>query len=209
MNCTSSIFLRSTISALADTVMIDKLEQYIVERIGQRPQGLEHVLQCFKPMKVKRNEVLVNYGDTCKYCYFIVEGSLQIVTYDRNGETSTQDFATENQWLTAIRSFVNRQASNEVLCAIEHSQLLAISRDDFQYMVDNVPPFEMIYRSLLEQSYAKSIERVTTLLSMTAMEKLNWLLEREPLIFTRFSNRLIASYLGLTPETLSRLKANL
>jgi CRP-like cAMP-binding protein len=185
------------------------LEAFITSQVGFRPDGIEQVLQCFKTIKVKRNEVLVNYDQVCKYCYFIVKGSLQIVSYDRNGDASTQDFATENQWLTAIRSFVNRQASNEVLCAIEPSTLLAIHRDDFQFMVDNVPPFAMIYRGLLEQSYAQSIQRVNTLLAMDAKERLQWLLAKEPLIFTRFSNRMIASYLGLTPETLSRLKAKL
>jgi CRP-like cAMP-binding protein len=189
--------------------MTDKLEAYIIGQIGQRPEGIEHVLECFKTIKVKRNQVLVNLDQTCKYCYFIVEGSLQIVTYDRNGEECTQDFAIENQWLTAIRSFVNRQPSNEILCAIEPSVVLAIHRDDFQMMVDNVPPFANIYRALLEQSYANSIQRVTTLLAMDALERLKWLLQKEPTIFTRFSSRLIASYLGLSPETLSRLKAKL
>jgi CRP-like cAMP-binding protein len=189
--------------------MTEKLETYIIERFGQRPEGLEQVLNCFKQVKVKRNQVLVDFEQTCKFCFFIVEGSLQIVTYDRNGEECTQDFAVENQWLTAIRSFINRQPSNEILCAIEPTTVLAISRDDFQNMVDNVPPFEYIYRTLLEQSYSNSIQRVTTLLAMDALERLNWLLQREPMIFTRFSNRLIASYLGLSPETLSRLKAKL
>jgi CRP-like cAMP-binding protein len=189
--------------------MTDKLETYITQQLGQRPVGLENVLNCFRQVKVKRNQVLVDFGQTCKYCYFIVEGSLQIVTYDRNGEECTQDYATENQWLTAIRSFINRQPSNEILCAIEPTIVLAINREDFQTMVDNVPPFEMIYRTLLEQSYSNSIQRVTTLLSMDALERLNWLLAKDPLIFTRFSNRLIASYLGLSPETLSRLKAKL
>jgi CRP-like cAMP-binding protein len=189
--------------------MTEKLETYITQQLGQRPEGLDYVLNCFKTVKLKRNQVLVNLGQTCKHCYFIAEGSLQIVTYDRNGGECTQDFATENQWLTAIRSFINRQPSNEILCAIEPTVVAAINRDDFQTMVDNVPPFEMIYRTLLEQSYSNSIQRVTTLLSMDALERLHWLLEKEPLIFTRFSNRLIASYLGLSPETLSRLKAKL
>jgi CRP-like cAMP-binding protein len=189
--------------------MTEKLEKFIVEKLGQRPEGLDIVLNSFKPIKVKRNQILVNSDQTCRYCYFIIEGSLQIVTYDRNGEQCTQDFAVENEWLTAIRSFVNRQPSNEILTAIEPTTLLAISRDDFQKLVDNVPPFALIYTSLLEQSYSNSIQRVTTLLAMDALERLNWLLEKKPMIFTRFSNRLIASYLGLSPETLSRLKAKL
>ncbi len=188
-------------------MFLPSLERYIINQIGHKPDGLEQVLSSFKEINANKNEILVEIGQTCKFCYFIVEGSLQLSTYNRNADLCTQDFALENSWITAIRSFINRQPSNEILSAIEPSKLLAIHRDDFQKMVDNVPQFEGIYRNLLEKSYSESTQRITTLLAMDATERVKWLLSIHPLIFNRFSNKFIASYLGLKPETLSRVKS--
>ncbi|MEL6926006.1 MAG: Crp/Fnr family transcriptional regulator [Bacteroidota bacterium] len=185
------------------------LKQFIIEKTGQAPPGLDMVLDHFTEVHTKRKEVLVEVNSTCKYCYFIVEGCLQTATYNYNGDESTIDLAFEQQWRTAMRSFINRQPSNERIVAIEPSRLLAIHRDSFQQLVDTVPPFEYIYKELLQKSYTASIERIQTLMSMDALERLRWLLAQHPMIFTRLSNRLIASYLGLQPATLSRLKAKL
>ncbi|MEM8525976.1 MAG: hypothetical protein AAGG68_15160 [Bacteroidota bacterium] len=108
-----------------------------------------------------------------------------------------------------MHSFINQQPSNERIVAVEASELLAIDRLQFRALSKQVPEFESIYTELLEESYTKSIERIQSLMAMDALDRLKWLLNKHPLIFTRLSNRLIASYLGLSESTLSRLKAKL
>ena len=189
--------------------MKEKLQEYIAQRLGKTPDNINVVLDAFKPIKTKKNQVLLEVGEVCKNCYFIVNGCLKITTYNINGEESTTNLAFENEWRTAMSSFVNQQASNERIVSVEKSELLAISKQQFQQFSQNISGFQLIYQQLLEESYSKSIERLQTLMAMDALDRLKWLLSEHPLIFTRLSNRLIASYLGISEATLSRLKAKL
>ena len=163
----------------------------------------------FEAQRVKRNTVLVEVGEVCRYCYFIVTGCLKISTYNLNGDESTTSLAFEQDWRTVLGSFLHRQPSNERIVAVEPTQLLRISRQQFQTFSTEIPDFQQIYQQVLEESYAKSVQRVQTLMGLDAMDRLRYLLRERPLIFTRLSNRLIASYLGLSESTLSRLKAKL
>jgi len=185
------------------------LRKHIIEQLDRTPPRLDYVLDHFQEIKTEKNEVLVEVGQVCRYVYFIVEGCLKILAYNRNGDESTTDLAFEHDWKTAMRSFVNHQSSNERIVCVEPSLLLAISRFDFQKLSGEIPEFEHIYKNLLEESYTKSIERVQTLMNLDALNRLKWLLSVHPLIFTRLSNRLIASYLSISEATLSRLKAKL
>jgi len=189
--------------------MIDSLRSHILDRLGKKPEGLQEVLAAFEEKTGKKNEVLVEIGEVCRACYFIVSGCLKVVTYNYNGDESTTHLAFEGEWRTAMRSFINQQPSNERIVCVEPTRLALISREAFQRLSSEVPEFEFIYKVVLEESYTHSIERVQTLMAMDAMHRLKWLLNQHPLIFTRLSNRLIASYLGLSEATLSRLKAKL
>ena len=189
--------------------MKSQLKNYILQKLGRQPDHLDYVIDHFKAVETRRKQVLVEEGSVCQYCYFIVEGCLITSTINRNGEERTIDMAFEQEWRTAMRSFVNRQPSHERLISAEPSKLLAIHRDDFQKLADTIPPFEHIYKAVLQKAYTNSVERIQSLMAMDALERLEYLLTVHPLIFTRLSNKLIASYLRLSPATLSRLKAKL
>ncbi|MEO1518865.1 MAG: Crp/Fnr family transcriptional regulator [Bacteroidota bacterium] len=189
--------------------MKEKLEAFIVGRLGKTPDNLELVLDKFTPIQTKKNQVLVEMGDVCQYCYFIASGCLKISAYGLHGDESTTQLAFEQEWRTAMHSFLHQHPSNERIVAVESSELLAIHRDAFRKFSAEISGFGQIYQQLLEESYTKSVERVQTLMAMDALDRLRWLLAERPLIFTRLSNRLIASYLGMSEATLSRLKAKL
>jgi len=108
-----------------------------------------------------------------------------------------------------MSSFINQQPSNERIVSVESSLLLVINKHDFNRFSNEIEGFQQIYQGLLEESYTKSIERLQSLMSMDTIGRLKWLLDHHPMIFTRLSNRLIASYLGISESTLSRLKAKL
>ena len=86
---------------------------------------------------------------------------------------------------------------------------MAISRDDFFHLVDTVPAVAKIYRLILEAAFITAQERIYGFQNLTALEKLRWLLNYQPRILSRLSGRMVASFLGVTPYTLSRLKAEL
>ncbi|MFD2569060.1 Crp/Fnr family transcriptional regulator [Spirosoma soli] len=187
--------------------MIAVLEQHIRGRINPNDEQLASVLDHFTLVRVKRNQLLLRQGDVCRWCYFVAKGCVQVFTYDSNGDESTRDLVTENNWVTELFSFGNQLPANENLRAVEPGYLLAIGFDNFQKMVQTVPPFEQIYRQIIEQSYVNSVFRLNSFVAMDALERMQWMHAYQPKLLTRLSSKLIASYLGISPETYSRLKA--
>lgn len=189
--------------------MIDFLEKHITERIGKRPENLELVLPHFEAVKTKRGEHLLVQGAVCKYVYFVVKGCVQVYVLDKNGNESTRSFYFENGWVTDIFGFKNQTPSSEFIKCVENCQLLRIHFEPFQALCKAVPQFDALYKEILEASYNSTVYRVNTLTSLNALERVQWLMENKPLIMTRLSSKLIASYLGISPETMTRLKAKL
>ena len=189
--------------------MIDVLRQHIITRLGDDVQHLDQVLATFKPLKVKRNEHLLRQGDTCKYVYFIAKGCLQVYVYDHDFNESTRDIVTEDHWCSDLLSFGSGNPATENIRAVEPCELLAIDRDNFQKMVQSIPQFDKVYKQILEASYANSVYRINTFVSLSALERIKWLMEYRPALMTRLSSKLIASYLGIHKDVYSRLKAKL
>ena len=125
------------------------------------------------------------------------------------GMELTRYFAFENKFGTNLTSLIEGLPSIENLQAIEPLEVLRISKTDFFNLVESNPAINKIYRNILENAYITSQKRIYDLQGMTALDRLRWLLEQYPMILTRIPSRMIASYLGITPYTLSRLKSQL
>lgn len=189
--------------------MIESLRHYLLQKIGTNTSGLEEVLEQFKPVTVKRKEMLLREGEVCRNVYFIAKGCLQVFVVDSEGNETTRDIVTENNWCSELMSFGQQQPASENIRAAEPSQLCAINFSGFQKMMQTVPQFDQVYRQILEASYANSVYRINTFVAMSALERIKWLMQRRPELMTRLPSKLIASYLGISGETFSRLKANL
>ncbi|MBY5951371.1 MAG: Crp/Fnr family transcriptional regulator [Cyclobacteriaceae bacterium] len=165
--------------------------------------------QCFIFQKVKKNEFLLQEGEVCKYNYFVIKGSLRLYKVDPKGEELIRYFAFENKFATNLTSFITGMPSEEFIQANEKTELLAIPKSIFLDLVESLPPINRVYRNMLENAYITSQKRIYNFQSYSALERLKWLLEQYPRILSRLPSKLIASYLGITPFTLSRLKAEL
>lgn len=189
--------------------MIEVLREHIIKRLGNNLNDLDLVLSNFKQFETKRNEILLSQGDVCKYVYFIAKGCLQIYVYDKDLNETTRDIVIEDNWCSDLVSFGSSNASTENIKSVEPSVLLAINRLDFQNMMAKVPQFDMIYKQILERSYANSVYRINTFISLDALDRVKWLMENRPYLMNRLSSKLIASYLGINKDVFSRLKARL
>lgn len=189
--------------------MIEALRQHIVQRLGREPENLAEVVPHFEPVQTKRGEHLLHAGDVCHYVYFIVEGCVQVYVIDKNGQESTREIYVEDQWVTDIFGFQNQLPSTEAIKCVEPSKFLRIHFDSFQTLSKAVPQFGAIYKQILEVSYNNTVYRVNTLMAMDALERIKWLMEHKPKIMARLSSKLVASYLGISPETMTRLKSKL
>jgi CRP-like cAMP-binding protein len=189
--------------------MIEVLKQHITNRLGKLPDNVDLVLPHFEEVKTKRGDFLLQAGEVCKHVYFIVEGCLQVFVTDKSGNESTREFYVEDQWSTDIFGFQNQVPSNEFIRCVEPCQLLRLHHDSFRILATAVPQFAAIYQQILEVSYNNTVYRVNTLTSLDALDRIKWMMDHKPKIMARLSSKLIASYLGISAETLTRLKAKI
>lgn len=189
--------------------MIEILRQHIISRLGNDVENLDTVLNCFKPLQVERNKFLVQQGQVCRQVYFIVKGCLQVFVYDNEMNETTRDIVTEGTWCSELMSFGSGKPATENIRTVEPCNLLAISKADFQKMVETVLPFDRVYKQILETSYANSVYRINTFVALSALDRIKWLVDNRPQLMARVSSKLIASYLGINKDVFSRLKARL
>lgn len=185
------------------------LEKYFKTRTEIDDKTLSYISSYFKFKKTKRNEFLLKEGEICKHFYFVNKGCIRLFNVNKDGEEGTRYFHFEDAFGTALPSLINQKASFEFMQTIEPSELLIINRDDYFHLVDTVPEFAFVYRQILESAYIKSQERIYCFQGLEAIEKVRWVLTNQSKWLTRLSNKMVASYLGLTPQTLSRLKSKL
>ncbi|MNG84057.1 DNA-binding transcriptional dual regulator Crp [compost metagenome] len=189
--------------------MNDLLISYITSKITVTDEELGTILGFFKPIKLKKNELLLANGEISQRSFFVVKGCLRIFFINENGQEAIRYFAFENQFATALVSFITSEESEEFIQAVEESEIYGISHKDFYHLLDVVPQWEKFYRIYLEIAYVTNTRRLMSFLMQDALEKYRQLLTENPMIVRRMSNRMVASYLNISQETLSRLKSKL
>jgi len=185
------------------------LRSYLKENATLGSESLDAICSCFKLYSTKRNEVLCNIGQVCRKLYFINKGSLRQYEIDSKGNEITGTFTLENNMTTLLPSFINKEGSTTCLTTIEPSELLLIYRDDLFELIKNYPEFASVYYQFVEQSFIHAQKRVYSMLGMEGIEKLQWVMQYKPKFMSRISSKTIASYLGMTNSTLSKLRAQL
>lgn len=189
--------------------MLEVLKNHIISKLGNDLDNLDKVISCFTYIKTKRNEQLLQQGEICKYVYFVAKGCLQVYVYDKDFNETTRDLVIEDNWCSELISFGSGNPANENIRTVESCELFAIDRQSFQTMMETVPQFDKVYRQILEASYANSVYRINTFVSLSALDRIKWLMQNRPALMTRLSSKLIASYLSINKDVFSRLKAKL
>ena len=133
----------------------------------------------------------------------------KVYIYDKDFNETTRDIVIEDHWCSELASFGSGNAAAENIRAVEPCELFAIDRTSFQTMIATVPQFAAVYRQILESSYANSVYRINTFVSLSASERIKWLMTNRPALMIRISSKLIASYLGINKDVYSRLKSKI
>jgi CRP-like cAMP-binding protein len=189
--------------------MYEKLQQYFKNRTIIDEQALELICSQFTLVQTKRNQILLREGEICKDYYFVNIGCLRLFTYNSEGIDTTRYFAFEGAFGTALPSLIQQTPAFEYVQTIEPSELLKISRESFFHLVDTVPQVARVYRQILELGFITAQKRIYGFQGFDAMEKVKWVMNYQPDFLVRVSNKMAASYLGLSPATLSRVKSKL
>ncbi len=157
---------------------------------------------------VRKNTIFKHAGSSVKELYFVHKGCVRTYYLDKNQKECTRSIAFENFYCWAI-NFLNDFPIHEYIEAIADSELLVFKKEDFNFIVETSPGFRKIYMISLERIALIYATRVETLISMDAKERYHHLLSNSPEMVLTISNKIVASYLGITEQSLSRIKADM
>lgn len=158
------------------------------------------------PKKVRKKQYVLQEGNICKYSVFVEKGTLRSYTVDDKGNEHIIQFAIEGWWISDMYSFITGEPSVYNIEVLEDAELLLLSSASEEELLQRVPKFERYMRLLIQGAYIAMQRRLVLSLSEPAEEKYTKLIATYPDIIQRVPQHMIASYLGITPETLSRVR---
>jgi CRP-like cAMP-binding protein len=188
---------------------LELLKKNISERIHISDAEMELVAKYFREKFIKKKKDFNRLGDVCKDLAFIYQGALRCYSIDDKGIEHISRFAFENYWLADLHSFFNNIPSDYTIEAMEDTVLLVISNYDLDRIYLEVPIMERFFRKLFVNAYTFTLERLNSNVSQTVEVRYKKLLQSHPHLFQRVPLVYIASYLGTTPETISRIRKSM
>lgn len=189
--------------------MYQILEKFITSRTEISAETLKEICSYFHPISTKRNEILLQYNEISNHYYFINKGCIRLFTITEDGLEHSRYFAFEGNFATALPSFIDQKPAEEFLQTVQKSELLYITRANFYHLVQTVPQFAKIYTEILELGFITAQKRIYGFQGSDALEKVQFIIKHQPQLLLNISNKLVASYLGISPSTLSRIKSKL
>jgi len=159
----------------------------------------------FKPRKLRKRQYFLQEGDVCKYIGFIVKGSARTFTIDEKGHEHILKLSVENWWLTDFESFYLLTPSRFNIEALEELEILQSTNADIEEFLKHIPAF-LAMSNVISQNNTIAAQKRIQAISYSAEERYEELIQNYPHFLQRFPQNMIASYLGLSSETLSRIR---
>lgn len=169
----------------------------------------EQIVLRFQPIRFEKNDYVLKERRTCDANYFIHRGIMRSYSIDLEGNEVTTAFYSENSFVSDLLSFFNRTPSKENIQAVTPCDAWYMSYDDMQECFHAMPEFREFGRLKLVNSYSALKERMLSMLQETAEQRYNALIDSHPEIFQHVPLKHIASYLGITDTSLSRIRKEL
>lgn len=159
--------------------------------------------------KVKRRQTILQEGMICKHYSFVVEGCFRMYGMDEKGVEHNLQFAAENDWITDIGSFYSDKPSKLYIESLEPSVILQIEKLDLYFLYNSIPKLGRIFKVIIENKFVELQNRVLQNISSTAQQRYLSFVEQYSNLAFRLPSTQIASYLGITPEFLSKIRKEL
>ena len=189
--------------------MFEQLFRSIAQVVTLTGEESEYCRSRFVPKKLRKRQYLLQEGDVCRHTVFVEKGLLRSYTVDEKGSEHILQFAFEGWWMADLYSFFTNEPSPYHMDALEDSELLMIDRESWDDLLEHVPVMERYFRILIQNNLIATQRRLMGTMSETAEEKYLKLTQNFPEFIQRVPQHMIASYLGMTRETLSRTRGQM
>ena len=188
--------------------MFEAFEKYLKEKAGLDAEELNAVRAVSIERKIRKRQYLLQAGNICHYNCFVVKGCLRMYSVGEDGVEHILRFAVENWWISDRESYNDDSPSKYNIDALENCEVILIDKPDFLHLLTTIPKLKNFIDRLLARSYDAIQNRVMGAISYSTEEKYQNFITRFPDIFNRVPLHMIASYLGVSRETLSRVRSH-
>lgn len=189
--------------------MFEGFDQNITSHVHLSQQELDLVHQLFQHKIYKKKTLLLSKGQVCNFEAYLVKGCVKRYYLDSNNDEVILQFAVEDWWVSDMVSFTERIPSHLYIKTVEETELLQITHQDKETLFNEIPKLERVFRLLVQRAYSVLENRFFTGLTASAEERYLNFIKKYPGLPQRVPQYQIASYLGITPEALSRIRASL
>ncbi len=189
--------------------MLELLRTHIEKRVSLTDREFSLCSRFFTEKSVRKRQFLLHEGDVCRHLAFVNSGCLRSYTVDHKGEEHIIQFAIEDWWVSDLHSFLAGAPSTHNIDALRDSQVLLLEQSARNALLEAVPKMERFFRLLLEANYIATHRRIDESLSASAEERYLMFVKTYPLLIELVPQNQIASYLGITPQSLSRIRKEL
>lgn len=190
------------------TEIADTLIQYLEDKITLSPAEAALIRSVCTVKKIRKKQYLLQEGDVWKYHAFVAEGFLRTFSIDDKGNEHIMNFSPENHWSGDRASLSSGSPSKFCIEAIEDTSIILITDQHFRELCTRIPQLNNLVNAIIQKSFIVSQDRIHANISLSAEEKYLYFLEKFPTIANRIPQHMIASYIGVTPETLTRIRRN-
>jgi CRP-like cAMP-binding protein len=189
--------------------MFETLRTYLECHFPITDEEFDFIKKFFLPKNLKKGEFFLREGEVAKYGAFVTKGCLRSYVIDNKGKEHIVQFAPENWWLGDTDSMRSGKPTIYFIDAIEDSDVLLIDGPSHVKIIEHIPGYAASFQTGIQKHAAAKDRRIVASLSATAEERYNNFLKTYPSIAQRIPQHMLASYLGITPETLSRIRKQL
>lgn len=189
--------------------MLQAFKEYLQTKTSITDEQFQRITEGVITRKIKKDSVLLKKGDVTSYTFFVMKGLLRAYSIDEQGKEHVIQFAPENNWVGDRNSFCFNEPAIFIVDAIEDSEVVCIDQHFFERTEQHAPQFNRFNVIALNNLIRFMQRRVNLLLSATAEQRYLDFIELYPSLTLRVPQWMIASYLGITPESLSRVRKEL
>ena len=183
--------------------------EYILHFGQLNEQQIAFISERVKELELKNDEYFSEAGKIAQQVGFIVEGVVRVCYYNNKGEDITRYFFDENQLVVEMKSFESHMESSEYIQAVTDCKLIVISKSDWEAFSQSMPGWDNLVNKMIQKILLQKLEKRSPLIEQDATTRYLTFIDKFPQLANRIPLSHLASYLGITPSSLSRIRKNI